>query len=270
MGERRKVIETAEHDAKVHAGQCLSQNYRRRAVPPMSEVAPLVRRPVKIEPDQSYPRTWRSLIRTRDISQATVELNGQWARSSFAFKREISFSTSKLGKEPFAIVANPRTTGALALTAFSPVFRLRVLRPPISSFYLQTPEGLEKVGGCFSRQCAGNRTFGLKKLDANKVPVPPIDRQHWFDRLQRQVQEVEALRESAGADMEALLPAMLHGVFRELNGLLHLYFQSLTILSRKIAVNEPLERYSITPISSFEPSMLIVDSKGLERTYSTS
>lgn len=46
-----------------------------------------------------------------------------------------------------------------------------------------------------------------------QVPVPSIDGQRWFDRLQRQVQEVETLRESAGLDVEALLPAMLHGVF---------------------------------------------------------
>ena len=59
------------------------------------------------------------------------------------------------------------------------------------------------------------RTLGLKKLDAITVPVPPLDRQLWFDRLQRQVRQVEMLRESVGEDVEGLLPAMLHGVFRD-------------------------------------------------------
>lgn len=45
------------------------------------------------------------------------------------------------------------------------------------------------------------------------VPAPPIEQQRWFDRLQRQVQQVEELRGSAGEDVEALLPALLHGVF---------------------------------------------------------
>ncbi len=80
-------------------------------------------------------------------------------------------------------------------------------------FYFLTPEGLQKLGDASPGGAGRNRTLGLKKLDAITVPVPPIDRQRWFDRLQRQVQSVEALRESAGEDVEALLPAMLHGVF---------------------------------------------------------
>ena len=80
-------------------------------------------------------------------------------------------------------------------------------------FYLQSPEGLEKVAAASPGSADRNRTFGQKALAATKVPVPPIDRQHWFDRLQGQVRQVETLRKSARQDAGTLLPAMLHGVF---------------------------------------------------------
>lgn len=78
-------------------------------------------------------------------------------------------------------------------------------------FYLLTPEGLQKLGDASPGGAGRNRTLGLKNLDA--ITVPPLDQQRWFDRLQRQVQQFEALRESAREDVEGLLPAMLDGVF---------------------------------------------------------
>ena len=53
--ERTKVIETAERDAKAMLSNAFRQILDGVRYRPMAEVAPLVRRPVEIEPDQSYP-----------------------------------------------------------------------------------------------------------------------------------------------------------------------------------------------------------------------
>ena len=82
-------------------------------------------------------------------------------------------------------------------------------------FYLQSQEGLEKVAAASPGSADRNRTFGQKALEAVEVPVPPLDRQRWFDRLQAKVHQVKALRESAGQDAKALLPAILDRVFEE-------------------------------------------------------
>ena len=76
-------------------------------------------------------------------------------------------------------------------------------------FYLQSQEGLEQVAIASPGSADRNRTLGQKVLGAIQVPVPPLDWQLWFDRLQRQVHQVERLRESAREDVEALLPVML-------------------------------------------------------------
>ncbi len=43
--------------------------------------------------------------------------------------------------------------------------------------------------------------------------VPPLDRQRWFNHLQRQTQQAETLRSSAAKDVATLLPAMLDVMF---------------------------------------------------------
>jgi type I restriction enzyme S subunit len=53
----------------------------------------------------------------------------------------------------------------------------------------------------------------LKKLESLQVPVPPIGRQHWFDRLQAKAQEARTIRANTAKDVEALIPAMLHEIF---------------------------------------------------------
>ena len=80
-------------------------------------------------------------------------------------------------------------------------------------FYFLTPEGLRKPAKASPRGAGRSRTLGLKKLAAIKVPVPPLERQRWFDRLQRQVHEVEAMRKLTAQDIDSLVPVLLHREF---------------------------------------------------------
>ena len=45
------------------------------------------------------------------------------------------------------------------------------------------------------------------------MPVPSIERQHWFDRIQTKVREARDIHANAANDVEALIPAMLHEIF---------------------------------------------------------
>jgi type I restriction enzyme S subunit len=49
--------------------------------------------------------------------------------------------------------------------------------------------------------------------ESMQVPVPPIVRQHWFDRLQAKARDARAIRASTAEDVEAIVPAMLHEIF---------------------------------------------------------
>ena len=72
---------------------------------------------------------------------------------------------------------------------------------------------LQKLGEASPGGAGRNRTLGLKKLEDLEVPVPSIERQNWFDRLQTKTREARAIRASTARDVEALVPAMLHEIF---------------------------------------------------------
>ena len=214
VGERRRVIETAGLDAKAMLDNSFRKIIDGAPYRSMSEVAPLVRRPVEIEPDQSYPE-----LGVRSFGRGTFHkpaLDGMAVGSKKLFRiqeGDLLFNIV-FAWEGAVAIAQPKDNGRVGshrfLTCVPDKDRATA---DFLRFYFLTPEGLQKLGDASPGGAGRNRTLGLKKLDAITVPVPPLERQRWFDRLQRQVQQVEMLRESAGEDVEALLPAMLYGVF---------------------------------------------------------
>jgi len=212
--ERRKVTETAGHDAQSMLSNAFRKIIDGAPYRPMAEVAPLVRRPVEIEPDQSYPE-----LGVRSFGRGTFHkpaLDGMEIGSKRLFRiqeGDLLFNIVFAWEGAVAIV-QPEDNGRVGSHRFlTCVADENIATVDFLRFYFLAPEGLQKLGDASPGGAGRNRTLGLKKLDAITVPVPPIDRQRWFDRLQTRVHQAEALRGSAEQDVEALLPAMLHGVF---------------------------------------------------------
>ena len=212
--ERRRVIEAAERDAKAMLSNAFRQIIDSAPYRPMAEVAPLVRRPVEIEPDQSYPE-----LGVRSFGRGTFHkpaLDGMAVGSKKLFRihaGDLLFNIV-FAWEGAVAIAQPEDDGRVGSHRFlTCVPDESLATADFLRFYFLTPEGLSKLGDASPGGAGRNRTLGLKKLDVVTVPVPPLDRQRWFDRLQSQVRQAEALRESAGQDVEALLPAMLHQTF---------------------------------------------------------
>ena len=212
--DRSKVIEAAERDAKTMLSNAFRQIIDGAPYRPMAEVAPLVRRPVEIDPDQSYPE-----LGVRSFGRGTFHkpsLDGMSVGSKKLFRIQAGDLLFNIvfAWEGAVAIAQPEDDGRVGSHRF-----LTCIPDPNTAtadflrFYFLTPEGLSKLGDASPGGAGRNRTLGLKKLDAITVPIPSLARQRWFGRLQGQVRQVEVLRESAGQDEEALLPAMLHKVF---------------------------------------------------------
>lgn len=213
--ERRRVIEAAGRDAKAMLSTAFHQIIDGAPYRPMAEVAPLVRRPVEIEPSQSYPE-----LGVRSFGRGTFHkpaLDGSkltWQKLFLIQAGDLVFSNIKAWEGAFA-VAKPEDHNRFGSHRYLTCVPLTgAVTAGFVWFYLQSKKGLEKVVAASPGSADRNRTFGQKALGAIKVPIPPLDRQRWFDRLQGQVRQMEALREGARQDVEALLPAMLDGVFK--------------------------------------------------------
>ena len=214
MAERSKVITSAERDANAMLSNAFRQVIDDAPYQPMAEVAPLVRRPVEIDPAQSYPE-----LGVRSFGRGTFHkpaLDGSkltWQKLFLIQESDLVFSNIKAWEGAFA-VAKPEDDNRVGSHRYLTCVPIEnIVTANFVWFYLQSQAGLEKVAAASPGSADRNRTFGQKALAATKVPVPPIDRQRWFDRLQGQVRQMGILRESAGQEVQVLLPAMLDEVF---------------------------------------------------------
>jgi type I restriction enzyme S subunit len=176
------------------------------------DVAPLVRRPVPIDPEETYPE-----LGVRSFGKGTFH--------------KPSLPGLEVGsKKLFSVVAGDLLfnivfawEGAVAVAAAEDAGRvgshrfLTCVADPdrVSADFLRywflSEEGLLALNRASPGGAGRNRTLGIKALEAITVPTPSLDAQLWFDRLQTKARGARTAQ--ASAHLDRLLPAMLHEVF---------------------------------------------------------
>lgn len=181
---------------------------------PMAEVAPLVRRPVEIDPDGEYPELGvRSFGRGTFHKPVLAGADLSWQKLFRIEENDLIFSNIKAWEGAFAI-ADENDHGRVGSHRYlTCVPTPGEATPGYLWFYLQSPEGLAAIQAASPGSADRNRTLGLKKLAAIEVPVPSLENQQWFDRLQAKARRIQAIRVASARDAEALIPALLHEVF---------------------------------------------------------
>lgn len=181
---------------------------------PMAEVAPLIRRPVEIEPDREYPE-----LGVRSFGRGTFH-KPALAGAEVGTKKLFEIVSGDLlfnivfAWEGAVAIARPEDAGRVGSHRFlSCIPKPTVATADFLLFYFQSPDGLQRLGEASPGGAGRNRTLGLKKLETIEVPVPPLEAQHWFDRLQAKARRIRAIREASARDADALIPALLHEVF---------------------------------------------------------
>lgn len=214
VAERRRAIEAAERETQALLLKAFQRAINGAPLRPMSEVAPLVRRPVEIDLDGAYPE-----LGVRSFGKGTFhkpDLSGSEVGTKKLFRINAGDLVFNIvfAWEGAVAVAQPADDGRVG----SHRFLSCVPAPDTASveflrFYFLTREGLQKLGEASPGGAGRNRTLGLKKLENLQVPVPSIERQHWFNRIQTKVREARDIHANAANDVEALIPAMLHEIF---------------------------------------------------------
>lgn len=214
VADRRRAIETAERETHALLLKAFQRAIDGAPLRPMSEVAPLVRRPVEIDLDGTYPE-----LGVRSFGKGTFhkpDLSGSEVGNKKLFRinaGDLLFNIV-FAWEGAVAVAQPADDGRVGSHRFlSCVPAPNTASVEFLRFYFSTREGLQKLGEASPGGAGRNRTLGLQKLQDLQVPVPSIERQHWFDRLQTMAREARAIRTSTARDVEALVPAMLHEIF---------------------------------------------------------
>ena len=212
--ERRRVLAAADRDVDVLLRKAFDKATEGADHLPMEQVAPLVRRPVDVQPDESYPE-----LGVRSFGRGTFHkpaLDG----TAVGTKKLYRIATRDL---VFNIVF--AWEGAVAIARDEDEDRVGSHRfltcvpdpggPSVEFllYYFLSREGLRRLGEASPGGAGRNRTLGLKKLAAITVPVPSPEKQRWFDRLLAKVRALRKAHAETSGELDALIPAMLHEVF---------------------------------------------------------
>lgn len=211
---RSEAIAVAEAEMKQLLAKAFARCIDGASRRPMSEVAPLVRRPVEIDPSLGYPE-----LGVRSFGRGTFHkpvLSGTDVGSKKLFEMapgDLVFNIVFAWEGAVAIV-QPEDAGRVG----SHRFLSCVADPEITSadfllYYFQSPEGILQLNEASPGGAGRNRTLGLKKLEKIAIPIPSLEAQQWFNALQTKAHRIHRLRVESAADIDTLMPSLLDEVF---------------------------------------------------------
>ncbi len=181
---------------------------------PMAELAPLIRRPVTVVPNQSYDELGvRSFGKGTFHKPALSSLDIGNKRIFQIEPGDLIFSNVFAWEGAIAI-ARPEDAGRVGSHRFiTCIVDHRRIATEILRFFFLTKEGLGLIGQASPGGAGRNRTLGLEALGAIRVPVPTLEAQRQFNNLHAKVAEVRTHQAAIAGDANRLLPAMLAQIF---------------------------------------------------------
>lgn len=180
----------------------------------MGDVAPLVRRPVTIDPEATYPE-----LGVRSFGKGTFHkpsLPGLDVGSKKLFSiaaGDLLFNIVFAWEGAVAVAATDdagRVGSHRFLTCVADANRASA---DFLRYWFLREEGLLALNRASPGGAGRNRTLGIKALEAITVPTPSLDAQRWFDHLQAKARAARAAEAEAATHLDRLLPAMLHEAF---------------------------------------------------------
>lgn len=181
----------------------------------MGEIAPLVRRPVEIEPDGRYPELGVRSFGRGAFHKPDV-LGIETTKRLFEIHEGDLLFSNVFAWEGAIAIAQREDHGRFGSHRFMSCVceRDRVL-PELLQFYFLTAAGLEKIGQASPGGAGRNRTLGITKLEKIKVPIPPMKLQREFLKLLNLQKTIKAESDKSTQHREALLPSLLDRIFGE-------------------------------------------------------
>lgn len=181
---------------------------------PMRQVAPLMRREAKIDPEASFPE-----LGIRSFGKGTFHkpaVSGLELGTKRLFRIEpgdLLFSNVFAWEGAIAI-AKPDDRDRYGSHRFMTcVVDESQMEASFLLYYLLSPEGMEKVRAASPGGAGRNRTLGVEKLANIEVPVPSLKDQRAFTNLQAVVAALKAKHAAIRESNVALMPAVLERVF---------------------------------------------------------
>lgn len=197
LGVYHKIIENADYQ-------------------PMAKVAPLARRPVtQINNEKYYPELGVRSFGNGTFHKAAIKGVEMGTKRIFEIKPNDLIFSNVFAWEGAIAVAKPEDKDRFGSHRFiTCVPKENVALSTFLAFHFLTQKGLEQIGDASPGGAGRNRTLGLTKLEALKVPVPSIEKQQWFDSLLQKTNAIKKHQSQTRQQLNALMPAILDKAFK--------------------------------------------------------
>lgn len=211
----KEHLDAAETDADNLLAVQFREAIKNSPLRKMSEVAPALRRPVKLDISSRYREVGaRSFGKGLFVKPDFDGAEATWQKPVWIEEGDLVLSNIKAWEGAIAI-AGKQHSGCIASHRYiTCVPNENYATAAFLAYFLLSPDGLEKVGFASPGTADRNRTLSLTNLGKIEVPLPPINVQHEFNSLQTKVAELKAKHAKIREANQALIPAMLERVFQ--------------------------------------------------------
>ncbi len=182
---------------------------------PFGDVAKLIRRRVVTTPDGLYPE-----LGIRSFGKGTFHkpaLSGKQLGNKrvFLIKTGDLVFMNVFAWEGAIALAKPEDNGRVGSHRFM-AYEVDAAQATAEflCYHFLTESGMERIRSASPGSAGRNRTLGITKLQAIRVPVPPIESQRRFSKLYAICARLQEIQATIDADLAAFAPAVLAKAFR--------------------------------------------------------
>ena len=232
LDDQRRIVETI-HDVQQRVGEInalqeiaeqrigevvnslissIANESNRRA---LKDVAPLIRRPVKINPDEEYFELGLRSFGKGTFHKPAIRGNELNGKRLFRIEPGDLLFSNVFAWEGAVAVAQPEDRGRYGSHRFISRKAIEgIASADFLYYYFTTPEGVEQLGKASPGSAGRNRTLGLKMLDEIMVPLPSYEKQLWIVSIAKRLEQLGKRQALINEEMEGLFKSVLDQAFQ--------------------------------------------------------
>jgi len=182
---------------------------------PMKEVAPIHRRQVEVNPEETYFEIGvRSFGRGLFENPSFKGSDLTWQKPFWMSEGDLLFSNIKAWEGAVGLIPAKYDGWVGSHRYITCLPNLEIIDPEFLYYYFRTFEGVEKLSSASPGTVDRNRTLNNKLLQQIEIPVPSIELQREFVELLEKTNAIKEHHKQIEKELTELMPSLLEKAFK--------------------------------------------------------